>query len=592
MYILGIGKIHNSTACLLKDGEIVAAVSEERFNRRKNTEVFPIEAVNYCLRYADIKIEDVDLIVHSFQHVISPEGENTKNLSPFIKAIKLRSSLTVFLRELINKASISFPELNRVSRFVYKYFNSSYFVKSLYLEKFKKYVAEKLKTNPLKVVAVDHHTCHAYAPYFGFVSNKEKEVLVLTCDAEGDFLCATVSIAQNNRIKRISETEGGNSLAAFYGAITKYLGMKVNEHEYKVMGLAPYASEYQIKKTYQVFKDLFWIDDDLRFRTKIPSGCFYDYFLKKLKGYRFDGIAAAAQKTIEEITVKWVKKIIRKTDIHRIALGGGLFMNVKMNKILMELPEVSEVYICPTAGDESTIIGAGFWGYEKLCRERNINFNPKIIENLYLGPSFSLEEIEDSIKSNNCREKYKVEFFDDIEKKIAELLVSGKVVARLAGHMEWGARALGNRSILADPSNSNIVRIINDQIKNRDFWMPFAPTILSEKAKDYLINPKKTSAPFMVLAFDTTDLAKKELKAALHPYDYTCRPQILEEKDNPKYYKIIKEFEKLTGIGGVLNTSFNLHGEPIVCSPDDALSVFERSGLEYLVLENYLISKR
>lgn len=267
-------------------------------------------------------------------------------------------------------------------------------------------------------------------------------------------------------------------------------------------------------------------------------------------------------------------------------------MNVKLNQKISELKEVKEVFFMPSCGDESTSIGAAFLGYLQTCRGRGIK--PKIapIRDLYWGPDFSSKEIESFLKNEGFRKKYSIKKVDDPERVVAKFLAKGKIVARLRGRMEWGARALGNRSILVHPSLTEIVPVLNEQVKNRDFWMPFAPSILAERANDYLINPKKIPAPYMIIAFLTTPRGRKELRAAIHPYDFTVRPQIVEKSRNESYYRLIKEFEKITGVGAVLNTSFNLHGFPIVLGPKEAIYVFENSGLEYLVLENYLICKR
>ena len=232
------------------------------------------------------------------------------------------------------------------------------------------------------------------------------------------------------------------------------------------------------------------------------------------------------------------------------------------------------------------------FGYEKFCKENCLPFEPKKIENLYLGTEYSDEEIEEYLRKNGYFNKYLIEKPDNLNKKVAELLVQNKIVSRFAGKMEFGARALGNRSILANPSSYETVRIINEMIKNRDFWMPFAATILKEESNQYLINKKNIEAPFMSITFNTTIKAQRELTAAIHPYDKTSRPQILDKKTNPDYYEIISEFKKLTGIGAILNTSFNLHGEPNVESPKDALYTFDQSGLGCMVIGSFLLSKK
>jgi len=260
--------------------------------------------------------------------------------------------------------------------------------------------------------------------------------------------------------------------------------------------------------------------------------------------------------------------------------------------LIMELPEIESLFIFPSCGDESNSTGAAYQIYaeEKLKKGEPIDINP--LENIYFGPEFKDKEIEIVLKNNdNNNGVYKYEKKDDIEKEVAHLLNKEEIVARFKGKMEFGARALGNRSILADPINIEVVKTINDIIKNRDFWMPFAPSILKERTDEYLVNHKQIDSPYMIICFDSTEKVK-ELKAACHPYDNTIRPQVVYKDWNPDYYRLIKEFEKLTGRGAILNTSFNLHGHPIVCSPKDALEVFKKSGLEYMAMGNFLVRKQ
>ena len=261
-------------------------------------------------------------------------------------------------------------------------------------------------------------------------------------------------------------------------------------------------------------------------------------------------------------------------------------MNVKANQRIMELPEVDDVFIFPSCGDESNAIGCAYLKYAegKLRKGKEIDLSP--LEDLYFGPEFTDTEIERVLgRYSYCYRKY-----SNIEQAVAELLAAGQIVARFKGRMEFGARALGNRSILANPSYPQVIRIINEMVKNRDFWMPFAPSILDTRAKDYVKYNKSIHAPYMMIAVDSID-ERNEIIAASHPYDHTIRPQIVYEKWNPDYYHLIKSFEGLTGIGAVLNTSFNLHGYPIVCSPEDALEVFRNSGLNYMALGNFLVEK-
>jgi carbamoyltransferase len=454
-------------------------------------------------------------------------------------------------------------------------------------------VTEHLGVSTDKIVCLDHHTCHAAAAYFGS-PYRGAPAFVLTNDNSGDGLCATVSTAQGHRLARLEATSSApGSLGAFYSFVTLYLGMKFGEHEYKVMGLAPYASEPGRRRGYRVLKELFDLHEGTpcRFEWK-KRGERYQLLLRACLGLRFDWVAAGAQQLLEEILLRWVRIAGSRRGGSRLALGGGVFMNVKANMLIAQEEGVEDLFVFPSCGDESNAIGAAYLAYLEECARRGIPPTPEPLGPAYLGPDTSDEEIEALIRERNLDARYKVGVHDRMEEKIADLLVSDGVVARCAGRMEFGARALGNRSILANPSDQRVVPLINRMIKNRDFWMPFAPTILKEREGDYLVNPKGLASPYMMLAFPTNGKRQEELVAAVHPQDATARPQILEESWNPAYYRIIREFERRTGIGAVLNTSFNLHGEPIVCSPADAVDTFEHSGLPHLALGRFLISKR
>jgi carbamoyltransferase len=291
----------------------------------------------------------------------------------------------------------------------------------------------------------------------------------------------------------------------------------------------------------------------------------------------------------EDLLCRWVRNGIRETGVRKIALSGGVFMNVKANKALMEMEEVDDLFVMPSCGDESNSIGAAYQVYAQSCRALGRDVDAAPLGGLYLGDAFSDADVEGALAGSEGR--LDVTRCDDIDAVVAQLLANGKIVARCQGRMEFGARALGNRSILADPADHRCVRAINMMVKKRDFWMPFAPVILRERAAEYIANPKNVASPYMMLSFDTTE-ARDDLIAAIHMADQTARAQILEESWNPGYYRVLKEFERLTGRGAILNTSFNLHGYPVVNGPREALWVMENSGLQHLALGNYLVSKR
>lgn len=584
MIIIGFYKGHNATACILKDGQILAAVSEERFNRIKNADVFPKEAISYCLSKVGITAQEVDLYVRIYEH---PEGYvNSKGQTKNSRLM----DFVLYPANFLKRITYLFPSLGFAIKDTYSFLSQN-ILAPIFQQQFKVGMAKYLNIDSKKIVFANHHLCHAFAGFYGFVSEKEqkKKHLVVTVDGEGDGLCSSIWVVEKDEWKQIAKTAGGNSIATFYGLITSFLGMKMNEHEYKVMGLAPYVSAHETDKIYPLFKDLFSVDDNLVIHSKYPSGSYLYYFDKVLLHQRFDGIAAAAQLLVEDLVTELVRKAIKKTGIKNVVVSGGLFMNVKANKRLAELAEIENLIVCPSSGDESAPFGGAYWGYKQLSSS---NFLPKNISNLYLGSIFDDKDIEKTIRDKKLSNEYSIRKYDDIEKEVAKLLAIGKIVGRFKGRMEWGARALGNRSILMDPSRVDLKQELNDQVKSRDFWMPFAATILDTKEKEYIINPKSIGASYMAIGFDTTEKGRDNLAAAIHPADFTCRPQILKREDNPDYYKLIKYFEGLTGIGAVLNTSFNYHGEPIVCSPRDALHTFKLTGLKHLALGNYLISKK
>jgi carbamoyltransferase len=569
---------------VLRDGKIVACVSEERLNRIKSWGGFPSLAVREVLRLAGLEPGDIDRVVlhgyspwmygwYSGENQLDARGRSLQSIREGLSKLMYRQPAAWSAYQLLR---------DRVYRaHVHKCWNRE-----------RVQFASSESGVPLdRITCADHHLCHAYAGLHGVLGHPRDEYLVLTNDGHGDDCCATVSTYRNGVWQRLAVTPNEHSLADVYMTITRYLGMKPDEHEYKVMGLAPYASPERAEQVLALLKPLVR-RSGLQFDSLVPDQAYYYYIKEHLEGQRFDWIAGAVQLLTVSLLQEWVAEAIRQTVIRNVVLSGGIFHNVKANMSIGALPEVESLAICPSPGDESTAIGAAYWGYEQECQRRGIPFEPQPLDTLYLGAAYNGAEIERSIE--RFREQgldCSVERCEQIAGRIAELLAHNQVVARFDGRMEFGARALGNRSLLANPRHPRVIDVLNRQIKSRDFWMPFAGTILAERQHEYLHNPKALPAPFMVLAFETKPRAQVELAAAMHPADHTIRPQVLDRATNPGYYAVLKEFEARTGSGGLLNTSFNLHGEPIVCSPDDALSTFSRSGLRHLVLGNFYLSK-
>jgi len=566
---LGIHDGHTATACIMRDGQILACISEERLNRIKEYGGFPEKAILECLKIANIKPSEVNGV--GIAGLLKPTTPQTYH-EPHLP------------KKIFSAATHILPGA---------FFQSNVWVKpaKTILGLFRGRAEIRFRLRRIGITAeptfYEHHFLHAAKAHFYCWFGTHKN-LVITCDGSGDAVCATVNIATGRKIERIVEISNYNSIGEFYSQITQYLGMKPMSHEYKLMGLAPYAKEEQQKKTLQIVEKYFEVNGKFPLMFRNTSGYwkwrFIDAFRTNLIGHRFDNIARAVQTLIEKILTTWIRNCTVHTGIKNLVLSGGVFMNVKANDLILNMPEVERLFIFPSCGDESLAIGAAIVKSIELGQDHIESLGP-----LYFGQDFSENEIREAL--SELDHGFVVEKIDNIDEFVGKQLAKGKVIARFSGRMEWGARALGNRSILADPRNRDIVIKINEAIKNRDFWMPFAPSILEERADEYLINPKGFYAPYMIIAFRTKEKAKKDLIAALHPYDFTARPQIVRESWNPLYYKVLKTFEKETGVGGILNTSFNLHGDAIVCTPHDAVYTFKKSALDALAIGHYYVTR-
>ena len=551
---------HNSTVGLF--GKETIVLQEEKFTNVKNQGGIP----RCALEYLDLK--DIDSFSVPMENMFSIF---TGEVNPIEQASQGK------LRRVWNwveyKLGYKYPLVKRLMLWIR---NTIY--NKIVSPQSKRQFENEIKP-PIKVKYFDHHTCHCYSPVYFY--NLKDRYLLFSMDGAGDGSFAKIFIHSPYNDTTISNSGFDASLGLLYSEVTRYLGMKPNDHEHKVMGLAAYTNFDPI--AYRKLKQLVWLNKvNLTFKSKLNLNICQQYLVENLKGIRFDHIAAAMQKLLEDYVVKWVETAIEKTNIKKIACSGGVFMNVKLNKLIVESEKVEKVYFMPSAGDESTIFGAHY-----LAGGRG---SP---QSMYLGLEYNNKEVKEFLKNY----PYKTCLYDDIEFEIAELLASKKIVARFQGRGEFGARALGHRSILGNPSDIRTYYKINDMIKKRDFWMPFAPTILEERASDYIKNWDKLkdkvleSSRFMTVAFDSTPKAQRHFIAAMHPKDKTLRPQILNYKMDTGYHRLVKHFERRTGIGGVLNTSFNLHGYPLVGTLKQAMFTFENSGLKYMAIENFLISK-
>jgi carbamoyltransferase len=576
--ILAIHDGHTATAALIQDGKVLACVSEERLNRVKEWGGVPKLAMQEVLNIT--KTEP-----HEVGHVIVPSLINP------VTSMKMgRRSAP---RRLFGKATKIVPGST---------FRGDWWIKPAVgvLSRFRH--KDEIR-KALKDVGIsrepefcEHHLAHAASAYYPNWNGVKEDTLVITADGSGDCVSATISIGHDYEMKRVLNISNYNSIGELYSRVTEFMGMKPLSHEYKVMGLAPYTKEKYARQTAGKFRRMIRISPKNPLLYENVGGAWkWDYlnkFKKELDGERFDNIAGGLQIFFEDLVLEWIGNIIRKYDIHNIALAGGIFMNVKANQKILELPEVEKFFVMPSCGDESLAIGAGLHKYVELCKVDGLGPKVEPLGPLYYGPEYGEADAEAAIKAAGLKGKYKVEKINDIDGYIGEELVKGVTIARVSGRSEWGARALGNRSILADARNHDVVRKINEAVKMRDFWMPFAPSILREREADFIVNKKNFYAPYMVVSFDSTEYGRKNLKAAMHQYDFTIRPQVVDKDWNPGYHHVLKSFEKASGgVGGFLNTSFNLHGDPVVCSPADAIYTFENSGLDQLAVGDWLISR-
>lgn len=563
IYILGIHDGHGSGAVILKNGRVVCAISEERLTMVKNQAGSPILSLQKVFEIANIKPSDITFVT-------------------------IASKIRVVTDPQVQHRQLLF----RLHNWLAPYFHSKTYI----------HVATSIiqhmkpRTDVLKILSmmgfshtpiqfIDHHTAHAASAYYR--RPWKDKTLIFTLDGMGDGVSATVSVGSGTTITRIAETGFFDSPSDnLYSEITEYLGMKRSEHEYKVMGLAPYGN---YKETIDIYRKIIRLNPNntLEFQnqTRWYMSRFQQYFQYALAKKRFDHIAAGVQRIFEELVTAWIKEAVKLTHITKIVASGGSFLNVKANMLIRQIPLVSDVFVHPACDDCGIAEGAALAGYYAYCKKNHIVPAIYPLEDIYYGCQYDQEAITEFLeKKKLLRRARKVDSHE-----IAQLLSQKKIIARFSGRDEWGPRALGNRSIMADPRDLSIVHRLNSAIKQRDFWMPFAPAILAEDQNRYVKNSR--FAPYMIETFETKEKTISDIVAAIHPADRTTRPMTVNNW-NPCWQEIIREFKKITGVGAIINTSFNLHGYPMVGTPEQALWTFENSDLDGLVLEDYLITKK
>ncbi len=588
MRVLGIHDGHNASAAIIEDGKVLAAVQEERLTRVKNQGGTPVHALREVLRISGIDgFDQVECVLVSGQEPQPPYLAREDVLQDYVRLSQQGGGW----RGRLRSALADNVRLRRLWKVLH---HDDVVAQSQDIRAAR--LAE-IGVPREKIEFIDHHTAHAASAYYG-LGNYSDSVLVLTNDGAGDGVCATVNLGYKGRLERQCAVTEDRSIATIYAMITYLMGMVPLEHEYKIMGLAPYyRGRIEQNHVYQGLKELFEWDPSnsmvWRRRAGVPRvGYLWAYLEQLLRRERFDAIAAGVQTFIEEFLVEWVRRCVHESGIRRVAVSGGIFMNVKANQAILALPEVDNLFVFPSCGDETNSIGAAYTYYVQTRLQADLLVDIPPVGSIYWGGEFTNAEIEDALRGYRfTSHQVRWQAHEKIERKTAVLLARGEVVARFKGRMEFGARALGNRSILANAALPGVVQRINNMIKARDFWMPFAPSILFDSSKEYLHNPKAVYSPYMILSFDTREEKRSRILAAIHPQDGTARPQEVSHSSNSGYAALLEHYKTLTGEGAILNTSFNLHGYPLVFSPIDALDVFNRSGLNYLAIGNYLVSK-
>ncbi|MBS3152073.1 carbamoyltransferase [Candidatus Woesearchaeota archaeon] len=563
MIILGVHYSHDAGAAIIKDGKIIAAVNEERYVREKLYSGFPYNSLREIFNLAGITPNDVDYVAFANK---TPGSGPQKSFD--------KPSLRKYIMDNLANATpwlVGSNVFAKQYRVFYSFFRKGRSVLN--------YLRELGVDAP--VYYVDHHMCHAASAYY--TSGFPRDSLVVTTDGSGDGLCSTVSVVDDNYgLKTVAITPFFHSPASIYAYVTHNLGFVPNRHEGKITGLAAYGNP---NETYDIFRNIMQVKG-LQYKTKL-IGCGRPASRKLhliMQNKKREDIAAGVQKRFEEVCCELISNALKKYQASNIALAGGGFANVKANQRIAELEGVKKVFIHPNMGDGGLGVGAALFLWAKLMLDKGSEPKPIVIDNVYYGPEYSNEFIEEKLTKHNLSFKY----FDDIENEVAHLINDGKIIGRFNGKMEYGPRALGNRSILASPKDKTINDWLNKRLRRSEF-MPFAPSALFEYSNEIYKNFDSGSlaAQFMTITFD---VHKKwaDLGPAVVHIDNTARPQTVTKQQNKSYYLTLKAYNDLSGIPFFVNTSFNMHEEPIVCSPEDAIKAFKEGSVDFLAIGNYL----
>ena len=579
MIVLGINFKHaDASACIIKNGDIIAAVEEERFVRKKHYNKFPFNSIKFCLESLNIKINEVDYISLN-------NSPNTNFFNKVIYSVKQIKNASVILKTYKNK-----NKKFNLEKDIEKYF--------------------KIKISKNKIKYIDHHVSHIASSFY--CSNFKKSV-VLSIDGSGDFSTTAWGLAKNNSIKIDNRIYYPNSLGIFYEGFTQFLGFEYYGDEYKVMGLAAYGKPIYYEKLKNIFFNNINYNYNIDQKYFLIEKNYYKYFwskdklktkpllnielVERLLGIKkrnkndklliaHINLASSIQKIYEEILFRIINHLSDTYQCKNLCLSGGCAMNSVANGKIIENSNFKNLFIQPASGDAGGALGAALEVYYSQNKKRKLlkSFNP------YLGPKYSNSQIDDLLKKNKkITLKFNISFLNDKElsRKIAKRISEGAVVGYFQGRMEWGARSLGNRSILCDPRNPKAKELLNIKIKKRENFRPFAPSILFDQTHKWF--ERKEKVEHMMQVYKIKNNKKKYIPAVTH-IDGTGRLQTVEKNFNPKFFQLIKDFNLITNVPMLLNTSFN-ENEPVVCNPKEALDTFVRTKMDILVLENWVLAR-
>ncbi len=595
MYILGISAFyHDSAACLIYKDEIIAAAQEERFTRKKHDNTFPVNAIKYCINEAGINASDVMNIVFYEK--------------PFVKFERL---IETYLA-VAPKGFVSFTKAMQV------WIKDKLFQKSKIIKNLKASLGQDINWRD-RLLFSEHHLSHAASAFY---PSSFESAAIFTLDGVGEWTTTSLALGKGNNIKVIKEIHFPHSLGLLYSAFTYYLGFKVNSGEYKIMGLAPYGKP---KYADLIFEKLIKVSPDGSFQLDMK---YFDYLSGlKMTSKEFDklfggpprkseskltqkemDLAASIQKVTEEIVIKLAKNIAKDTGERNLCLAGGVALNCVVNGILLREKIFENIWVQPASGDAGGALGAALsiWYLEKK-NKRRISSGLDSMKGTYLGPQFTDEEIIKSL--NDCGAKFEILNEELIIKKTAEVLSKGKSVGWFQNRMEFGPRALGSRSILADPRSEKMQKELNLKIKFRESFRPFAPSVLRENVSEwfdldndspymlFVSNVKKDHRTKLneedkkLFGIDKLNVNRSKISAVTH-VDYSARIQTVHRETNPLFHSLISKFYNITSCPMLVNTSFNVRGEPIVCSPIDSFKCFMGTGLDILVIGNCFLEKK